>query len=373
VTRVSTSKPATSGPAATHSDSVVVVQTIVPHYRVPFFDLLREELGDALTVVAGDADWSEDMKAETQVLDVVVGNRFLAGRRLLWQSGVVRRALRARTAVFVLNPRILSAWVVLVVRRVRGKRTLLWGHAWPRGGKGSPSDVVRHAMRRLAHGLVVYTDEEAIAVGRERTDPGSAVAAPNALYTRTELEDVPRATHVTDVIVVGRLNAEKKPFLALEAFSAAAARLPADVRLVFVGDGPIRNRLEATIADLQLSSRVVVRGRVTSVDELRQAYARAVVSVSPGPAGLSLVQSLGFGVPALVSDREQHGPELALAREDENTRFFERDSVSSLATQLVRFAAERELWLSRRDEIARPIRERHSIESMVAGFMRALA
>jgi glycosyltransferase involved in cell wall biosynthesis len=361
------------GSATVGVESVVVVQTIVPHYRVPFFDLLRDQLGDALTVVAGEADWSQDMRAETQILDVVVANRFLAGRRLLWQSGVMRRTLGARTVVFVLNPRILSAWVVLAVRRVRGRRTVLWGHAWPRGGRGSSSDIVRHAMRRLAHGLVVYTDEEALEVGGERADPGSVVAAPNSLYTQQELEEVPRSTHVTDVVVVGRLNAEKKPFLALEAFSAAGSQLAEDVRLVFVGDGPARERLESTIADLGLSSRVVVRGHVTSVDELREIYARAIVSVSPGPAGLTLVQSLGFGVPALVSDHELHGPEIALAVEDENTRYFERDSVSSLASKLAEFADERELWLSRREDIARPIHERHCIESMVAGFMRALA
>ena len=358
--------------ATAGGDDIVVVQTVVPHYRVRFVDALRGQLGETLTVIAGDRDWWPDVQPETRVLDVVVTNRFLAGHRLLWQSGVVSRTREARTVVFVLNPRILSAWVVLALRRLRGRRTLLWGHAWPRAGKGSPSDVVRHAMRRLAHGLIVYTDEEAREVADERSDPTSVTAAPNALYTRQELGEVPPPVNVTDVVVVGRLNAEKKPFLALEAFSAAASRLPDDIRLVFVGDGPLRESLRSTVEDRGLSNRVVVRGHVSELQDLRNVYGSAIVSVSPGPAGLSLIQALGFGVPALVSDDELHGPEIALAVEEENMRYFEHDSPSSLAAQFVRFAEEREGWLARREAIAVPIRERHSIESMVDGFLSAL-
>ena len=39
-------------------------------------------------------------------------NRFVLGRRLLWQTGVVKRSLQADVAIVELNPRILSTWSV---------------------------------------------------------------------------------------------------------------------------------------------------------------------------------------------------------------------------------------------------------------------
>lgn len=53
--------------------------------------------------------------------------------------------------------------------------------------------------------------------------------------------------------VVGRLHPKKQPELALEAYRAAALK---DARLVFVGDGPLRARLEQGDADVHFTGFV---------------------------------------------------------------------------------------------------------------------
>jgi hypothetical protein len=101
-------------------------------------------------------------------------------------------------------------------------------------------------------------------------------------------------------------------------------------------------------------------------------YANAIASVSPGEAGLSLIQSLGFGVPMILARDEPHGPELEAASEGENVLTFARGSASALADLLVDVAASRELWHARRDEIAAPIVDRYCLDNMVASFVGAL-
>src|SRR5262249_50212983 len=54
--------------------------------------------------------------------------------------------------------------------------------------------------------------------------------------------------------VVGRLHAEKRPLLALEAFAGAA--LPVGAQLVFIGDGALRDALEARARSLGVAARV---------------------------------------------------------------------------------------------------------------------
>lgn len=350
---------------------VVVVQTIVPHYRVAFFELLAERLGPRLLVVAGDEDWTPELAHVPAVTSLTARNRFLLGRRLLWQSDVLGPSRDAEVAVLVLNPRILSAWAVLALRRLRGRRTLLWGHAWPRRGRTSPTDRLRRLMRRLSDGLVVYTEAEA-EEARADSPRTAVVAAPNALYRRAELERAAAADPVTDLVFVGRLVGEKRPDLLLDAFLAALPELPDDVRLVFVGDGPLRPELEAGARAADAAERVFFRGHVSAFEEISRVYAGAIASVLPGTAGLTLVQSLGFGVPVVIARDARHGPEIDLALEGVNARFFAAGSQEELASTLVAVAGERGRWREQREVISAPIRDAYTVESMVEAFLSAV-
>lgn len=352
------------------SPEIVFVQTVIPHYRVRFFQSLQAELGQRLHVISGTEDWTLDVAHADGVTHASARNRFLLGRRLLWQSGVVRPALEAPVAVINLNPRILSSWVVLLVRHVRGRKTVLWGHVWSRAGRTSRTERIRGAMRRLADVLVVYTETEA-RTARSLRGSHRVVAAANALYSEAELGPPPAVEHTTDFVFVGRLVDEKQPGILLDAFGRALAQLPADTRLVFVGDGPLRSSLESAALERQLSDRVVFAGHVSKVEGLRRIFAPAIASVSPGTAGLSVIQSLGFGVPTIVADRARHGPELEAAIEGDNAILFDATSPAALEAALVAVAASRDEWRSRRPAIASRIADRYTIEAMTAAFVSA--
>lgn len=351
--------------------TVVVVQVVVPDYRERFVALLQETLGPRLQLYAGDLDFAVAVETSAAIDRRRVENRFLLGRRLLWQAGTLRAAVGAEVAVLVLNPRILSVWAALLLRRLRGRRTLLWGHAWPRQGRDSRSDSLRGVMRKLGDTLILYTEAEARAL-RAQMPKADVVAAPNAIYLQAEIAPAIPSKAPRDFVCVGRLVPAKKVELLLAAFALAVDDLPTDVRLVFVGDGPLRGSLETRATTLGLGDRVVFEGHRGTIDELRPLYGEAIASVSPGYVGLSLIQSIGFGVPMLIARDEPHSPEIAAASEGENVRSFASDSPSELASLLVSVAGERAAWLARREEISRWTRENHSVEVMVAGFVTAL-
>jgi glycosyltransferase involved in cell wall biosynthesis len=351
--------------------TVVVLQTVVPDYRERFIALLQETLGSRLRLYAGDLDFAVAIETSPAIERLRVRNRFLFGRRLLWQTGTVRVAVGADVAVLVLNPRILSTWAALLLRRLRGRRTLLWGHAWPRQGRASRSDAFRGLMRKLGDTLVVYTEAQAREL-RERMPGADIVAAPNALYLQAEIAPAVPSTAPRDFVCVGRLVPAKKVDLLLAAFALAVEQLPTDARLVFVGDGPLRGSLETRAATLGIGDRVVFEGHRGTIDELRPLYGDAIASVSPGYVGLSLIQSIGFGVPMLVARDEPHSPEIAAAVEGENVHSFASDSPSELASLLVSVAGERAAWLARREQISRWTRANYSVEVMVAAFVSAL-
>ena len=87
---------------------------------------------------------------------------------------------------------------------------------------------------------------------------------------------------------IARLSPEKGHLLALEAFAPLAKAHP-KARLVFAGDGPMRETLEARIAELALQGQVDILGWVDST-RVRQEIDRATALVQPSfIEGLPLV------------------------------------------------------------------------------------
>ena len=350
---------------------VVLLQTTVPAYRELFVRTLRERLGGQLDVLAGGAYFDPTVTLDVERESVIlVRNRFLLRRRLLWQSRVVRRAVRAGVVIAELNPRILSTWVLLLLRRALGRPMVLWGHAWPRRGADVWTDTLRGVMRRLGSGVIVYSESEADQL--KRTMPGTLVAAaPNGLYSRAARQRGTTVQPPNDFVFVGRIVEAKKPALLLEAFIASLDELPPETRLVFVGEGPLRPMLAAE-AETRAPGRVAFAGARWTFEELQQTYSGALASVIPGYAGLSLTQSLWFGVPALIADDEPHSPEIEAAEEGVNALFFSSDSVSSLSSALLSVARDRASWRARRPEIARECAARYSVEAMVEAHVRTI-
>ena len=355
------------------SGSVVLVQTAVPEYRREVVSALAHRVGERFELVAG-GEYFDRTVTSSDVPGVRLrraNNRFVLGRRLLWQSGVVSAALGSSVVVCELNPRTLSTWALLLARGVLRRPTVLWGHAWPRRGARASSDHLRHVMRLLATTLVVYSETQAREL-RSRMPRKTIVAAPNALYMRASAPRELLAGRMQDFLFVGRLVPAKKPELLVEGFSLVADDLPARTRLVFVGDGPLRDDLAAATRRSRATTRIELMGEVTSVSELQGLYGDALASVVPGYAGLSLIQSFWFGVPALIARSEPHSPEIEAAVPGANAEYFDSDSPEALGAALKAIAADRETWIERRTAIAHSCATSYSVDAMVDSIVRAV-
>ena len=353
---------------------VVLQQVCMRDYRSRMLSRLFELHGGDLEIVTGNEmlDGTRGDPVELHGRVTYVRNRFPAGRRLIWQSGVLRPLVRAEVAVINLNPRIVQSWVALLGRRLLGRPSVLWGHAFPRRGRDAATDRLRGLMRRLAEVVVVFTEAEAAAL-RERLPGVQVVAAPNALYEDAEIAPAVAARPPRDLIYVGRLVSAKKPALLLEAFSRALDELPADTELLIVGDGPLRAELEAHAAASPARGRVRFLGHISEVSRLRELYAGVLASVSPGYVGLSITQSLSFGVPMVVARGENHSPEIEAVIEGFNAVTFQADSAEDLARRLVEVVAAPEKWVERRGAIASDCARRYSADRQAERLTEAIS
>jgi glycosyltransferase involved in cell wall biosynthesis len=118
-------------------------------------------------------------------------------------------------------------------------------------------------------------------------------------------------SEVWQAAYVGRLSPLKGADVLLEAFGILARTQP-KARLVVVGDGPDRARLEERAADLVAAGTVEFRGWLTPpqvAECLRGSALLTVPSTTPEIFGLTALEALGLGRP-LVASRIGALPEL---------------------------------------------------------------
>lgn len=347
---------------------VVVTQLAVASYRQGFLDVLAASGAD-IVFLAGDEHFSRG--AVTDVCSPIVrstgANVFLLGRRFVWQRRCLGQGLRARFLCFELNPRNMTSWLLLMLRRALGRPTVAWGHAHSRRGPAAEHNRIRRVMQRWCTALIAYTETEAREL-RSALPAATVWAAPNALYSAEQMARfaLRPLDQRPDLLIIGRLAPEKKAILGVEAFAKAVSDLPDDVVLHVVGAGPQESELRTFIVAAGLAHRVRLHGWVSDLDRLAPILERCSALVSPGYVGLNAIQALGFGVPVLFARDEPHAPEID-ALGAANSRVFASDDVEACRKTIVEFHRDRGNFDA--EAIAATIREAHSTDRMVQPFL----
>ena len=349
----------------------MLLQTTIGDYRQQVMKLLCDELGDSFQAYAGVEYFYPTLRTGVEIGDqlTTIQNHYFLKRNFLWQTGMWKDALKARALIVEANPRILSTWLLIILRKLLRKNTVLWMHAWPRSGRHSSTDKFRHIIRSLGDIILVYTHTQEKEL-RERMPKKTIMTAPNALYSEKQMcADV--TIQPEDFIYVGRLVEEKKPMLLVQAFHKALATDDFKAKLTIFGDGPERVKLQSYIEHHDLGHKIELMGHEADLLILRKYYNSSVASVSPGYVGLSITQSISFGVPMIISNNENHAPEIEAAEADFNCEFFKTDSLDSLCDTLIRFYHNRNCWLSKREAIVNDCKGKYSIDLMAKNIINA--
>jgi len=110
------------------------------------------------------------------------------------------------------------------------------------------------------------------------------------------------------ICCVGRLNQMKGQRFLLESFAQVADKHP-DVKLLFIGDGPDRIRLEKRASHLHLESRVIFAGWKTSARSFMRHADLVVVPSEQEGFGLVVIEAMRCGT-GVVASRRGGMPEL---------------------------------------------------------------
>jgi len=299
---------------------------VVTHPLAAAGENATRSLLDVLSAITGVALVTADLPADSEIRDrheLVELTRkgagdsvIVAAARFLLNQLRMCRVLAGREESVVLFYGATSYLLPILFARAIGKTVhveprgdvpltlrIQWGQTLPEPVAAALAGLVRALERAgfaAAHGVVTYTPGMARQLDLDPDADG--VYPTGARYVRTDEFDVriPYGQRDRRVGFLGRLDEEKN----VRELAAVAKRLPSDVTFSFIGDGDLREWLEAELADEIAAGRVEMRGWVDHDEvpaELNRL--RLVVLPSEPTEGLptSILEALACGTPVYAT------------------------------------------------------------------------
>ena len=354
---------------------VVFVQKFVPHYRLPFFERVREILTERhieFVLLYADPDPYEASKVRMMQPDWGINLKTwhfsVAGRYLYW-TGVFKYLKRGDFVVVEHAAKLLDNYVIFAARQLGYLKMGYFGH-----GENFQATTEYRLSAWLKKRLLnvdrwfAYTDVSKNSLLRQSIDEERITVVNNTLEPsqNAHLRDTPPSPF-SCVFVGGMYDLKFLPLL-LEASDIVAAKIPA-FELHLVGDGPER----ATMVEAANTRPWLhVHGPLYGLDRDRM-LAQSSAILMPGLVGLIAIDSFQFARPLITSDAGEHSPEIAYLVNGKNCLIHTgKVTAASYATLIVNYLGDTNLQ-KKLMQGCRDSNELYSLESMAQNFCNAVS
>jgi glycosyltransferase involved in cell wall biosynthesis len=361
--------------------NVVVLQRLVPSYRMPVYRRLADELG--WKVVFGQNLGRDNLK-------VMQDAPFLHGVDFInWsRKGSTRYRVPVSEILTKFKPDAIvaegalgltSTWELGARRMLGGTKLLFWSIGYdPDSARPNPSQWPYIMAYAPADALIVY--------GKDGADFLRRYYAKKPIFVAQNTIDVEELWHHRDsaipaprsgrpeLVSLGRMNANKDFVTLVKAFLEFRKKFP-DAVLKIIGDGPDRAKIEAAAGD-QLGKSVRLLGASFDEPETARHLLSADLFVMAGRIGLAINHALAYDLPVMMFTRGPDGPfhgSEALYLVDGTTGFLVRDvGAMALARKLEEvFADGRDCKSELRPSIRSFVDKNLIVDRMLDGFRAA--
>lgn len=377
---------------ATLKTRVLIRQPVLPHYRLPVFQMLSKIPKLDVRLRYGR---SENIKnVEPAGIDGGELAYAMRHRPFLGESYTdpgfwpLIDDFSPQVAILPWNARQRDLMPILAQLKRRGIASILWGHGYSKRGPGWRR-WMRNRIGKAADALMIYSRTHADQLRRDGFAADRVFVAPNALDQSENFASHARWQQNPDeldacrtrygvngrrvLLFVSRLDPANRLDLLLEALPRVLQAYP-DAVLLAAGPGDAEiQRLTDRAAELGVAEAVVFPGAVYDPHEVGGLMSMAEVFCYPAHMGLSLLHAFAFGLPVITSDRiDGHGPEIEAFVDHTNGLFYRHGDADDLATKVLAVLADADLRRQLGDNATQTVREVYTVKQMVKGMVEAI-
>jgi len=300
-------------------ENVVIIQRVVPHYRVPLFKELHRQFGWRVVSASNPpANTSlslcreEEFLYATPYLYPCVDREYLA----IVPVKQIIEELKPRAIIAEFSLQMSSTWQLVMSHRLRrGRPILFWSHGptdhWADNTLASlVINKIKRTLAERADAHITYTEG-----GRKRLLQETAV---RRCFVATNSLDVAAIRQAGEpcaplqapgspvVVAIGRITQDKNMPGLLQAFAIFRQNFSRAV-LYVIGGGPGWAALKSA-NEAAGDTGVILLGPLYEEVAIAPYLKAADICVIPGAAGLSVNHALAYGVPVVLFEQSQSGP-----------------------------------------------------------------
>ena len=282
---------------------VLILYNKLFHYRIPIWNLLAEKCDLTVAYSFAKVEDVKDCNFSVRYLPVkTIKNRFVL------QKENIRKLAKKFDVVIAYGD---IAWLKYSTLPWFNKQKVIF---WSLGISASYDkgfdehkewDKIRKFFYDKADALAFYTTypiEKYAQMGIKRE---KMFEAPNTVEVHPTNDCPPKDS----ILFIGTLYRQKGVQELLNSYLKLKT-LPELPQLNIIGDGPDFESILSWIKENDLQNHINLCGAIYDIDEKAQFFARAYACISPKQAGLSVLESMGYGVPFVTTKNAITGGEM---------------------------------------------------------------
>ena len=290
---------------------VLLIQEYIPHYRIAIFNLLADLVD--LTVIYSEGDISSEATFKTlyipkKVLPINIFNKKI---NIVFSKKSYYKIAKDFDVVICIA---YYNWVdMIMMEYLPHKYKLIYWGIGVAASYGIPYDssesyarkTCRHANKVDA--MLFYSDYPVKKYSLLGVSSSKLFVANNTVQVyNCSYSPSGRNT----ILFIGTLYKDKGVDRLILSYLAAYKKNSLLPNLIIIGDGEERVYLENIVSSSNLSHKVTFAGKITDERILSEYFSKALICVSPNQAGLSVLKSMGYGVPYVTHKNAITGGEI---------------------------------------------------------------
>ena len=276
---------------------VIKLESTIKHYNVPVYNIINQKYDFTVLYFEKSSDSAiEDCEFKT----IYVPSKQIS--KFTYIKGNIAKICKDYDVVIALDSINIINYFTLGFKPHNFK-LLYWGIGAPAsytrhyGEAGKMYYMVSDCMDKRADALIFYA-QEAIDLHNKQGFKGPKMfVAPN---TTSVLKREVKPELKNSIMFIGSLYLEKGLQILLDAYKAAYHENNSIVKLYLVGGGKPLPMIKKWVEDNNLENGINVLGPIYDNEAKADLFQKTLACISPLQGGLSVLESMGYGVPYIT-------------------------------------------------------------------------
>lgn len=369
-----------------HTKKIAVVTNVIPQYREDMYRRLFEYYGSDLQVYCqSDIPGVNLNLVHEKFKNNITLIKYISLRKekLAWQFVPFIKLLTEYDIIFIYgNPRVLSSVFGSLILRVVGKKVVIWGQ-YHTASSSEKMKKLRLGWWSLFNYIFLYTDKEAIqykerypgtlyVTGMNNGVNQNEITAVVSVFSENKLTNWIIENDLEGKVILlscARLDKKNQFDMVVECLPEIIEKYP-NILWCVIGDGDEGESLRTKASKMGVSQYIKWLGPVYEQEKLAPWFLSARCLIHPGSIGLSLMHAMGYGLPVITHDNENHQmPEIAALVNGKNGVLFKEKDKSSLIEKISLLIEDDEFAKNLSSHAKQTVTENYNTKMMADKFV----